>query len=121
MTAEQPSGEEMRRRGRVGGYAAAAKLSPTERSERARKAVAERWRRENERRAAEGQAPTKKTTPLLTDDAKAFYVERVDEIFGADYPWRYPSDRIRQAEKIARADAARTASEAFARKARDDA
>lgn len=115
MTAETPDGDEMGRRGRVGGYAAAAKLTPEERTAKARKAVQARWEREAKRRAAAGEAPLKKTRSLLTDEEKAYYVAKVDDAFGVNYPWRHPSDRIRQAEKLARAEAARAAAEAFRR------
>ncbi len=39
--------------GRLGGYARAARMSPEERSEAARKAVRERWRKYREAQAAE--------------------------------------------------------------------
>ncbi len=113
MTREPVDPERMARLGRVGGHARAAKLSPEERREIARKAVTTRWERENARRADEGLQPTRKTTPLLSDAAKDHYLALVDEQFGPSYPWKYPIDRIRQAEKLARADAARAAAEAW--------
>lgn len=100
-------------RARQGGYAAAARMTPEQRTERARKAVQARWARENERRAVAGEPPTKKTAPLLDDDSLAHYLARVDERFGADYPWKYPADRKRQALALAREEAARMAAEAF--------
>lgn len=116
MTSETPSGDEMGRRGQIGGYARAASLTPTERSEAARKAVTARWERENARRAAEGLPPTKKTHVPLDGEALAYYLRVVDERFGRDYPWRFPSDRKRQAIALAREDAARAAAEAFGRR-----
>lgn len=113
MSREPADRERMAQLGRVGGHARAAKLSPEERREAARKAVTARWELENARRAAEGLPPTRKTTPLLSDDAKDHYLSLVDEQFGVDYPWKYPIDRIRQAEKLARADAARAAAAAW--------
>lgn len=100
-------------RARQGGYAAAAAMTPEQRRERARKAVEARWARENERRAAEGRPPTKKTAKPLDDETLSVYLELVDERFGADYPWQYPTDRKRQALALARADTARMAAEAF--------
>lgn len=116
----KPDRDEMIRRARVGGYAAAAKLTTGERRERARKAVQARWDRENARRAAEGKAPTKKREPVLDDETLDFWLAEVDRLF-PDRAWKYAEDRKRQAVALARADAARRASEAFARKARGDA
>ncbi|QYF98279.1 hypothetical protein [Microbacterium sp. PAMC21962] len=114
MTAERPDGAENARRGRVGGYASAAALTPEQRRERARKAVQARWDRENARRAAEGKAPTKKTAPALDDESLDYYLAQVDALF-PDREWKFASDRKRQAIALARADAARAAAEAFRR------
>ncbi|HEY8317142.1 MAG TPA: hypothetical protein VIG35_09770 [Gaiellaceae bacterium] len=104
--------------GRLGGLSSAAKMTPEQRTERARKAVATRWRRENERRTAEGIAPTKPTRqPLDAEELEPFLAE-VDERFGVDYPWPNKMSRKRQAILLARQAAARLANEAFTR--RDD-
>lgn len=119
MTADErkkPAPDEMGRRGQIGGYALAASRTPAERSEAARKAVQARWERENARRAAEGLPPTKKTHYPLEGEALDYYLALVDERFGRDYPWKFPSDRKRQAIALARADAARAAAEAFSRR-----
>lgn len=118
---EQPSRAEMSRRGSVGAYALAAKMSPAERSESARRAVTARWAKENERRAALGKPPTKKTRAVLDDEALAFWVAVVDEKFGTNYPWRFAEDRKRQAIAMARAEAARWAADSFARRDRGNA
>ncbi|WP_454137587.1 hypothetical protein [Microbacterium paulum] len=120
MSADKPQPEDMRRRGQIGGYARVASQTPEQRSESARNAVKARWAKENARRAAAGEPPTKKTPQPLDAESLKYYLERVDEKFGTDYPWRYPSDRKRQAVALAREDAARAAAEAFARRERGD-
>lgn len=97
----------------LGGIAAAANMTPEARRERARKAAAARWEKEDARRAAEGEPPTKKTPKPLPDDELDQWCLEVDRRFGADYPWRFPSDRKRQAVALAREAAARRVAEAM--------
>lgn len=113
MTADA---EEMGRRGKVGGFALAAMMTPEQRRENARRAVQARWAKENARRAAAGEPPTRKTTPALDDDALSYWLAEVDRQF-PDYPWKYPQDRKRQAIALARQAAARAAAQAFSTRA----
>lgn len=108
MTGKRPSREVMVQRARLGGYAAMSKLTPEERSERARKAVETRWSRENARRAAAGEAPTKKTEPILSAEELAPWLEEVDRRF-PDQRWPNKESRRRQALLLARQSAAQAA------------
>lgn len=111
MTGRLPR-EVLTSRARLGGYAAAANLSPEERSERARRAVQARWAAENARRAAEGLPPTKKTEPLLSAEELEPWLEEVDR----RYPkrqWPNKEARRRQALLLARQAAAQAAQAAL--------
>lgn len=110
MTADDPRTAARR----LGGYARAAKLTPEERAESARKAVQARWAKVDAERAAAGLPPTRKTPQPLDAEALAYWCAIVDERFGADYPWKNAMSRKRQAIAMAREEFARRAAEAFA-------
>lgn len=122
LNAKQPrdhrpplTAEELSLRGTLGALTVNASRTPAERRDVARKAAQARWAQENERRAAAGEAPTRKTDVVLDDDAMSFYLDRVDERFGLDYVWPNKMARKRQAIAMAREQAARLALEAFGR------
>ena len=106
--------ERQRRASALGGLRSAAKLTPEERSERARAAINVRWARENQRREAEGLAPTKKYTPELTAEELEPYLEEVDRRW-PDREWPTREARRRQAVLLARIDVAEAASGALRR------
>lgn len=108
MTAD----ERQRRASALGGFRAASNMSPEERSERSRAGATARWAKENERRAAEGLAPTKKSTPELSAEELEPFLEEVDRRW-PDREWPNREARRRQAIILARAAVAEAAAAAF--------
>lgn len=78
MTGRDAKRERMAALGRKGAWALNARLSPEERSESARRAVAARWAKENARREALGLPPTKKWEPELEADDLDAWLEELD-------------------------------------------
>ena len=101
MTADERSV----RHGRRGGLTSSANMTPAERTERARKAVAARWAAENARRAELGLAPTKRTEQILSATELEPWLEEVDRQF-PDQRWENKEQRRRQALLLARQAAA---------------
>jgi len=87
-------------------------MTAEERSARSRAAAQERWRRENERRAAEGLPPTRKHAPEPSAQDLEPWLEEVDRRF-PDRQWPNREARRRQAIILARAAAAEAIAEAF--------
>ncbi len=115
----KPSRESLASRGRLGGYVTASRMSPEERSERARQASAARWEAENERRRALGLPPTRRRLPLLSTEELEPWLEAVDRRF-PDRQWSSHEERRRQALLLARMAAAAASHEYLTRKARGD-
>lgn len=105
------AGDTRRASSSLGGLRAASNMTAEERSARSRAAAQERWRRENERRAAEGLPPTKKHASEPSAQDLEPWLELVDEKW-PDRQWP-PGARRRQAIILARAAAAEAIAEAF--------
>lgn len=89
-------------------------MSPEARSARGRAAAEERWRRENERRAAAGLPPTKKHLPEPSAEELEPWLEETDRRF-PDREWPHREARRRQAIILYRAALAETIADAMRR------
>lgn len=114
MSDEKPKPPATFRGRALGGLRAASNMTPKERSERSRAASVARWARENERRVAAGEPPTRtsRTEPSAED------LEPWHDATDARWPdrtWK-SGERRRQAIILWRTAAAEAASDAIKRR-----
>lgn len=96
----------------IGGLRAASNMTSEERSERSRKAATERWRREDEARAAAGLPPRKRRAPEPSAAELEPFLEEVDRRWPARQ-WPNREARRRQAIILARMAVAEAVSDAL--------
>ncbi|MEX1078490.1 MAG: hypothetical protein WED09_05225 [Homoserinimonas sp.] len=89
------------RRARLAAFAGAAKLTPEERSERARKGAAAMWAKDAARREAEGLPPRKPAKREPSAHELEVWLLEVDKRW-PDREWPYAEARRRQALILAR-------------------
>jgi len=89
------------RRARLAAFAGAAKLTPEERSERARKGAAAMWAKDAAKREADGRPPRKPTKREPSANELEPWLEEVDRRW-PDREWPHSEARRRQALILAR-------------------